>query len=81
MSDEQDELPRWSGDESSPSDGDPRPGGGADSDDTTQADAGMVGGTGAVPTEGTTQPLGTEPHDEDETTRPKNDNSPQTAKR
>ena len=41
-------------------DTDSRAGGGTDSDDTTQADAGMVGGTGAAPTEGTSQPLGTE---------------------
>lgn len=45
--------------------------GGTDSDDTTQADAGMVGGTGASPTEGTAQPFGTDPHDEDETAQRK----------
>lgn len=37
-----------------------------DSDDTTQADAGMVGGTGAEAGEATTTPLGTEPHADDE---------------
>jgi hypothetical protein len=31
-----------------------------DSDDTTQADAGMPGGSGAAPGEGSTQPYGTE---------------------
>lgn len=36
-----------------------------ESDDTTQADAGMAGGTGAAPGEATVQPLGTEPHDGD----------------
>lgn len=32
-----------------------------DTDDTTEADAGMVGGTGATPGAATVQPLGTEP--------------------
>lgn len=45
-----------------------RAGGLTDSDDTTQADAGMVGGTGAAPTEGTAQPLGTEPYENEEDT-------------
>lgn len=49
-----------SGERPRPRDTDP-PTGGDTSDDTTQADAGMVGGTGAVPAEGTRQPLGTEP--------------------
>lgn len=73
MSEDHDTRPRGSGDDPSPRDSEPRPGGGADSDATTQADAGMVGGTGAVPTEGATHPLGTEPHDEDETGQPKDD--------
>lgn len=71
MSDDRDEGAQEPADEASTGDDGPRPGGGTDSDDTTQADAGMVGGTGAAPTEGTTQPLGTEPHQDDETTRRK----------
>lgn len=63
-----DEPTQESGDEVTAGDSGGRPGGGTDSDDTTQADAGMVGGTGAAPTEGTTQPLGTELHREDEAT-------------
>lgn len=38
-----------------------RSGGLADTDDTTEADQGMPGGAGAAPTEGATQPVGTEP--------------------
>jgi hypothetical protein len=34
--------------------------GAADSDDTTQADAGLAGGTGAAPGESAAQPYGTE---------------------
>ena len=37
-----------------------------DSDDTTQADAGMAGGTGTDEGQATVNPLGTEAHDEDE---------------
>lgn len=45
---------------------DEQPSGHVDSDDTTQADAGMAGGTGAEAGEATTTPLGTEPHADDE---------------
>ncbi|HVL99662.1 MAG TPA: hypothetical protein VM324_10270 [Egibacteraceae bacterium] len=65
--DSRDDSARRSGDEPHPRDVDPRPGGMAESDDTTQADAGLVAGTGAAPTEGSVQPLGTEPYPEDET--------------
>jgi hypothetical protein len=34
--------------------------GAVDSDDTTQADAGLAGGTGAAPGEGAARPYGTE---------------------
>jgi hypothetical protein len=40
----------------------------ADSDDTTQADAGMAGGTGTVPGQATATPSGTQPHAEDDET-------------
>ena len=40
------------------------PDGLVDSDDTTQADAGMAGGTGTVEGQATTNPLGTEPFDD-----------------
>lgn len=43
-------------------------GGQVDSDDTTQADAGMAGGTGALAGEATVNPGGTEPHSTDEET-------------
>lgn len=59
---------RDAADQGRPRDRSGRPGGGTDSDDTSQADAGMVAGTGAVPTEGTEQPLGTE-RDEDDQAR------------
>ena len=36
-----------------------------DSDDTTQADAGMAGGTGAAEGEATATPQGTEPYEEE----------------
>lgn len=70
MSDDHDEPDAENGNEASSRDTPSRPVG-TDSDDTTQADAGMVGGTGAAPTEGTRQPLGTEPHEDEETTRRK----------
>ena len=38
----------------------------ADSDDTTQADAGMTGGTGTDEGQSTANPLGTEPLADDE---------------
>lgn len=38
----------------------------ADSDDTTQSDAGMVGGTGTDEGGATVSPVSTEPLDEDE---------------
>lgn len=37
-----------------------------ESDDTTQADAGMVGGSGSGEGQATTTPQATEPHAEDE---------------
>lgn len=49
---------------------DTEPSGLVDSDDTTQADAGMVGGTGAIPEEATAQPYGTEPEDDEEQANP-----------
>lgn len=52
-----------------PDDDDAEQGAGAgqvDSDDTTQADAGMAGGTGAAAGEATVNPSGTEPHAEDD---------------
>lgn len=63
MSDERahDDQPGGPGASPRRDDTDFRAGGGTDSDDTTQADAGMVGGTGAAPTEGTSQPFGTQP--------------------
>lgn len=42
------------------------PSGLVDSDDTTQADAGMVGGTGAAPGEATVRPYATEHGDDDD---------------
>lgn len=39
-----------------------------DSDDTTQADAGMAGGTGSTEGEATATPMGTEPYADDEDT-------------
>lgn len=40
-----------------------------DSDDTTQSDAGMAGGTGTDEDEATANPVGTDPLDEDEPQR------------
>lgn len=37
-----------------------------DSDDTTMADAGLTGGTGAAEGEGTVTPYGTEPEEDEE---------------
>lgn len=55
-------------DEASPREEVGGPGGLTDRDDTTQADAGMAGGTGADAGESTANPLGTEPvADDDET--------------
>ena len=42
------------------------PSGLVESDDTTQADAGMAGGTGSDEGQATVNPLGTDAHDEDE---------------
>lgn len=44
------------------------PSGQVDSDDTTQADAGMAGGTGTAEDEVTATPMGTEPHADPEDT-------------
>lgn len=50
-------------------DGDDRSGQGqVDSDDTTQADAGMVGGTGTEEQGASVTPQATEPHADDEDT-------------
>ena len=49
----------------SPRDDDRGPDGLVDSDDTTQADAGMTGGTGADEGQASATPTGTEPHDDD----------------
>lgn len=42
------------------------PSGLVDSDDTTQADAGMVGGTGAAPEQASVQPYATDRGEEDD---------------
>ena len=39
-----------------------------DSDDTTQADAGMAGGTGSAEGQATATPQGTEPYEDDDAT-------------
>ena len=39
-----------------------------DSDDTTQADAGMAGGTGSDEGQATATPQGTEPYEDDDAT-------------
>lgn len=49
-------------------DDDTAPTGMVDSDDTTQADAGMAGGTGATQDEATATPGGTKPHTDDDET-------------
>ncbi len=40
-----------------------------ESDDTTQADAGLAGGTGTDEGQATVNPLGTDPHGDDEAHR------------
>lgn len=54
------------GDDENPRDEDTRPDGQVDSDDTTQADAGMAGGTGAEEGQATATPMGTQPQAEDD---------------
>lgn len=53
-------------DGTNPRDEDLAPSGQVDSDDTTQADAGMAGGTGADEGQASATPMGTEPHDDDQ---------------
>ena len=54
------------GDNEDPSVDDDRPSGQVESDDTTQADAGMAGGAGADEDQAVVTPVATEPHAEDE---------------